>query len=152
MAAGDAGMGDPEIMAMKVWKKSRRIGLVSLPNIGLLKAPYESYASRQDLREHVDKLKASFLRTQNTNRKGITFCVIDPELFGDWSARSEEQKAEALLPGSPFSQGFAVAVLGVAPPATILASPARSLRMPTLNIPSTARVSRATLSQAPTKT
>ena len=82
MAAGDAGMGDPEIMAMKVWKKSRRIGLVSLPDIGLLKAPYETYASRQDLREHVDKLKASFLRTQNTNRKGITFCVIDPELFG----------------------------------------------------------------------
>ena len=39
MAAGDAGMGDAEIMAMKVWKKSRCIGLVSLPSINMLKAP-----------------------------------------------------------------------------------------------------------------
>ena len=102
MAAGDAGMGDAEIMAMKVWKKSRCIGLVSLPSINMLKAPCESYASREDLREHVDKLKASFLRTQNTNRKGITFCVVDTELFESFSAMSAEQKAECLLPGSAF--------------------------------------------------
>ena len=88
-------MGDPEIMAMKVWKESRRIGLVSLPDIGLLKAPSESYASRQDLQEHVDKLKASFLRTQNTNRKGITFCVISPVLYTQWSTMTEEQRIEA---------------------------------------------------------
>ena len=75
MATGTAGMGDPEIMAMKVWKKSRSIGLVSLPDINLLKSPIEAYASREDLREHVDKLKKSFLRTQNCNRKGISFCA-----------------------------------------------------------------------------
>ena len=48
MATGAAGMGDPEIMAMKVWKKSRRIGLVSLPDINLLKSPIDAYASRED--------------------------------------------------------------------------------------------------------
>ena len=72
------GLGDPEIMAMKVWKKSRRIGLVSLPDINMLKPPNEKYASRQDLREHVEKLKKSFLQTQNTKRKGITLCAISP--------------------------------------------------------------------------
>ena len=102
MSSDAVGFGDPEIMAMKVWKKSRRLGLVSLPDIGLLQPPLESYASRQDLREHVDKLKASFLRTQNTNRKGITFCVINPDLYQRWVEMSEDQRTKALVPGSEF--------------------------------------------------
>ena len=76
--SGDAvGLWDPEIMAMKVWKKSCRIGLVSLPDISMLKPPSEKYASRQDL---LEELKKRFPGTQNTNRKGSTFCVISPEL------------------------------------------------------------------------
>ena len=45
---GDDLVGLAEIMAMKVWKKSRRIGLVSLPDINMLKPPSEKYASRQE--------------------------------------------------------------------------------------------------------
>ena len=98
MSSDAVGFGDPEIMAMKVWKKSRRIGVVSLPDLGMLQPPLDSYASREDLREHVDKLKASFLRTQNTNRKGIAFCVISPELYQRWAAISGDQRSEALRP------------------------------------------------------
>ena len=102
MSSDAVGFGDPEIMAMKVWKKSRRLGLVSLPDLGLLQPPLDAYASREDLREHVDKLKKSFLRTQNTNRKGITFCVVNPELYQRWLEMSPEQRAEAIVQGSDF--------------------------------------------------
>ena len=66
----------------------------------MISAPDARYASRQDLLDHVDRLKKSFIRTQNTNRKGITFCVIDPDLFSRWSVFSEKQRQEALTGGS----------------------------------------------------
>ena len=112
MATGAAGMGDPEIMAMKVWKKSRSLGLVSLPDINLLKSPIEAYASREDLREHVDKLKKSFLRTQNCNRKGISFCVINQAMYHQWFSMSDEQRTEAMTPGSEFLKELLKEYLG----------------------------------------
>ena len=112
MATGAAGMGDPEIMAMKTWKKSRSIGLVSLPDINLLKSPIEAYASREDLREHVDKLKKSFLRTQNCNRKGISFCVVNQTMYHQWFSMSDQQRGEAMQPGNDFLKELLKQYLG----------------------------------------
>ena len=53
------GLGDPEIMR---WAEESPHGLVFLLDISMLKPPpSEKYASRQDLRDHVEILKKSFL-------------------------------------------------------------------------------------------